>query len=329
MFAVDNPTSLPAALVPGLDEEGRANATVVVKATFRLREGELHLADEQVPIRNADEHHGDPASSSLRYESDLCPQKAGTDIVLVGQAWSPSPTPEIDVVLSAGPLRKAVRVFGDRAFFGTGHEFGISAPHPFTRMPLIYERAYGGADGDGFDAKNPVGIGFCRSLDHADGARLPNLEDPRHLIRHPEDRPPPAGFGFIARHWMPRRALAGTYDEAWRADRCPLLPRDFDRRFYHSASPDLIASRPFHGGEPIRVEGASEGGPIAFRVPRLSLDIAVSIKRSVTSHRPVLDTILIEPDDRRVTLTHRLTFACPRSYLPLDGVRITMTREAA
>ena len=329
MFAIDNPTPLPAALVPGLDEEGRTNATVVVKATFRLREGELALADEQVPLHDVDEHHGAPASSSIRYESDRSPQKTGTDIVLVGHAWSPAPTGELDVSLVAGPLRKTVRVFGDRAFFQTGHEFGISAPRPFTRVPLVYERSFGGADGEAFDAKNPVGVGFHASLEHADGARLPNLEDPRHLIRHPEDRPAPAGFGFIARHWAPRRAFAGTYDAAWRESRCPLLPRDFDRRFHQAAHPDLIAARPFQGGEPVRIEGASERGPVAFRVPRTSIEIAVSIKRSVTIHRPVIDTIVIEPDDRRVTLTHRLTFPCPRNYLPLDGVRITMAREAA
>ncbi|APR82345.1 Hypothetical protein A7982_07694 [Minicystis rosea] len=329
MFAIDNPTSLPAALVPGLDEEGRTIATVVVKATFRLREGELALADEQVPLHDVDEHHGDPATSSVRYEADRSPQKAGTDIVLIGHAWSPAPTPELDVSLVAGPVRKTLRVFGDRAFFQSGHEFGISDPHPFTRVPLVYERAFGGADGEAFDARNPVGIGFHASLDQADGARLPNIEDPRSLIRHPEDRPVPAGFGFVARHWAPRRAFAGTYDAAWRADRCPLLPRDFDRRFLQAAPPELVSPRLFQGGEPVRIEGASERGPVAFRVPRPALEIAVSIKRSVTHHRPVIDTIVIEPDERRVVLTHRLTFPCPRNYLPLDGVRIAMKREAA
>jgi hypothetical protein len=329
MLAVENATSLPAALVPGIDAEGRTEATVVVKATFRLREGELLLADEQAPILRADEHHGEPGRSSLRYEADLSPQKAGTDVVLIGQAWSPAPVPELDVVLTAGPLRKAVRVFGDRAFYSAGHSFGISAPRPFTRMPLLWEHAYGGADGADFEARNPVGVGFCTSFDRADGLRLPNLEDPRRLIQHPEERPAPAGFGFVARHWMPRRALVGTCDDAWRAERFPLLPRDFDRRFFQAAAPELIAPRPFTGGEPVRIEGAAEGGPVVFRVPRLALEVDVSIKRSVTTHRPVLDTMVIEPDERRVTLTYRLTFPCPRNYLPIDGVSIRRLREAA
>jgi hypothetical protein len=326
MLAIDNATQLPAALVPGLDAEGRTHATVVVKATFRLREGDPVLADEQVPLHVTDEHHGEPGASSVRYEADLAPQKPGTDVVLIGHAWSPSPVPELDVVLVAGPVRKVVRVFGDRAFYRAASGFGISSPHPFSRFPLVYEHAFGGADGDAFEARNPVGAGFCADAERAEGKRLPNLEDPRHLVRHPDDRPPPAGFGFIARHWMPRRALAGTYDAAWEAERKPLLPRDFDRRFHHAAHPDLIAPRHFEGGEPVRIEGASKSGPIELRVPRLPLEIAVSIKRSITLHRPVLDTLVIEPDERRVTITYRLTFPCPRNYLPLDGVRI---REAA
>jgi hypothetical protein len=331
MLAVTNPTPLLAALVPGLSEDGRTQATVVVRAAFRLREGALALApaEEQGELRAADEHHGEPGSSSVRHEADGSPQKAGTDVVLIGHAWSPSPVAEMDVMLSAGPVRKVVRVSGDRAFYRAGSGFGVSAPRPFTRLPLVYERAYGGADGGQLEPRNPVGLGFADGLERADGLRLPNLEDPRKLVLHPDDRPPPAGFGFIARHWMPRRAFAGTYDQAWRDSLCPLLPRDFDRRFHQAAHPDLIAPRPFQGGEPVRVEGASEGGPLAFRVPRLALSIAVSIKRAVTTHRPTLDTLVIEPDERRVTATYRLTFPCPRGYLPLDGVRIDLTREAA
>lgn len=322
MLAVDNPTPLPAFILPGLDEEDRTVATVVVKATFRLREGDLALADEQVPMMLADEHHGEPGQSSLRYESDLGPQKLGTDVVLVGHAWSPAPVPELDVSLRAGRLQKAVRVFGDRAFFRSGSELGISSPRPFTRVPLVWERSFGGADGSAFEGRNPVGTGFVQSAEHAGELRLPNLEDPRELIASPGDRPPPAGFGFVARHWAPRVGHAGTMDATWREERFPLLPRDFDRRHHQSATPELISPKPFSGGEPVRLEGASERGVLTFRVPSLALQIGVAIKRSRTFHRPTLDTLLIEPDDRRLVCTYRLTFPCPKSYLPLDGVTL-------
>lgn len=329
MFSIDNPTPLPAALVPGLDERGVTHVTLVVKATYRLKEGDLALADEQAPLLEADAHHGEPGLSSVRYESDFGPQKPGTDVVLLGHAWSSSPTEVLDVTLVAGRLRKVVRVFGDRAFFESGSGFGISAPRPFNRIPLVYERAYGGAAGEAFEERNPVGRGFCRDPESADGLRLPNLEDPRRLIQSPDDRPDVAGFGFIARHWMPRIAFAGTYDEAWRAERFPLLPADFDRRHFHAAHPDLISPKPLAGGEQVRVEGASQGGPVAFRIPRLDLDVEVSIKRSRSKLNPTLDTLIIEPDERRVTLVHRATFPCPKSYLAVDGVSMKPLRGAA
>jgi hypothetical protein len=329
MFAVENSTPLPAALVPGLDAEGRTEATVIVKATFRLREGELALADEQAPLLRADEHTAEPGRSSLRREADLSPQKPGTDVLLVGHAWSSSPVAALDVILTAGALRKAVRVTGDRAFFARPGGFGVTDPVPFTRMPLVYERAYGGADGEAFDERNPVGTGFCVDRARAAGLRLPNLEDPESLVTSPDDRPPVAGFGPIARHWLPRRLRFGVADEAWKRDRFPLLPLDFDRRFFHAAHPDLVSSRPFQGGEPVRLEGASEGGPVAFRVPRLDLAIAVSIEGSTSTASPTLDTLLIAPDERRVVLTYRHTFPCPRNYLPIDGVAIDLRRRAA
>lgn len=329
MLAVDNPTPLPAFLLPGLDQEGRTVVTVVVKATFLLREGDPALAEEQAPMRLTDEHTGEPGASSVRYESDLGPQKVGTDVILVGQAWSPTPVPELEVSLAAGRLRKVVRVFGDRAFFRAGGEFGVSAPRPFTRMPLTWERAYGGADGATFEARNPVGVGFVESAEGAEDVRLPNLEDPRALIAHPHDRPAPAGFGVVARHWAPRRGYAGTMDEAWKEARFPLLPLDFDRRHHQSATADLISPKPFSGGEPVRVEGASERGALAFRVPSPRLQIGVSIKRSRAFHQPTLDTLLIEPDARRLTCTYRLTFPCPKSYLSVDGVTLDLLKGAA
>src|SRR5258708_3232762 len=103
MLAIDNRTPLPAALVPGLDREGRTQAPVIVKATSRLREGNLALADEQLPLRATDAYSGEPRASSLLHDADYAPQKPGTDVILLGHTWSPAPVSELDVTLAAGP----------------------------------------------------------------------------------------------------------------------------------------------------------------------------------------------------------------------------------
>src|SRR4029079_1545920 len=108
------------------------------------------------------------------------------------------------------------------------------------------------------DPRNPAGTGFARIRGRgAISARArPNLEDPTRLIKHPGDRPAPAGFGFIAPSWEPRRLFAGTYDKAWQRTRAPYLPDDFDPRYFHAAHPDLVCKRHLQGGEIIEVQNA-------------------------------------------------------------------------
>src|SRR5207302_3596070 len=58
---------------------------------------------------------------------------------------------------------------------------------------------------------------------HLSGQRVPNVEYPKSLISWKQPRP--AGFGPIARDWVPRVEFAGTYDEKWEQERLPLLAR--------------------------------------------------------------------------------------------------------
>jgi len=121
---------------------------------------------------------------------------------------------------------------------------------------------------------------------------------------------------------MPRRGYAGTYDEAWQRDRCPLLPADFDPRFFQSAHPDLVCPGHLQGGERARVLNVRPGGPVEFAVPRRRLEVTVDIRGERSAPAAVLDTVLIEPDDGRVVCTWKATLPCPRRFLDIDRVRI-------
>ncbi len=338
MLEIKNRTPFAAALVPGLDREGRDTVTVIVKGTFDLgARTALAPSEKQAPIVHAETFHGEPGASSIKYEADACPAKKGTDVVLVGHACALRPTASLDVSLSVGPVRKIVRVSGDRVWFRSLGGLAISDPIPFTRMPLVYERAFGGGDlaildeaARPRDPRNPLGVGFTSAVEpeQIEGVRLPNLEDPGSRIAAPTDRPPVAGFGVIGRDWLPRRAFAGTYDDAWQADRFPFLPADFDDRFFNGAHPALVSARPFKGGEAVHVTNVTEAGELGFRLPSAPPGVALSIRRVVTDPVPALDTVLIEPDLRRVVLTWRVTVPCPRLFLYIDHVRISEKRAA-
>jgi hypothetical protein len=311
------------------DAQGVDTLYVVVKATFALgRDGPV-AAEKQQKLVLADEYWGEPGQSSLKYASEAHLLKPGTDVVLVGEAYAPQgkPVPSSLVSVKVGPLRKVVQVFGDRRWKGGLGSPSPSSPEPFLRMPLTYERAYGGVHA--VDAKrgkvlseprNPVGRGFRgkRGASEMVGQPLPNLEDPLKLIQGVGDTPAPAGFGFVAPSWQPRQSYAGTYDEAWQERRAPYLPLDFKEDFFLTAPPELCA-RPFlKGGEPVEIIGASKEGVQRFKLPVCKLVVTVAIAGQ--AHKPSLqlETVLLEPGEARFSILWRGAVPCDKKALRVE-----------
>jgi hypothetical protein len=242
--------------------------------------------------------------------------KLSTDVALVGHAHSPEARhPYVDVSLRVGEIKKTARVFGDRFWERGGLGLlTISAPQPFTRIPLVYERAFGGADLSHqnprfheHETRNPVGVGFLAKASEAfvEGTRLPNIENPREMIVRPGDRPAPHSFGFIAKHWAPRVSFQGTYGEAWQKSRMPLLPADFDERFHNAASPDLRASGHLVGGEPVEVANATPDGYLGFYLPTVQLRGSALIDATTTPVDLRINTVVIDTDVNKLFITWR------------------------
>ena len=313
---------------------------VVVRGTFTLAPSPELDALQPLP-RAADVYWGEPGASSLKYAADVHVGKVGTDVVLVGSAHAPRgrAVTEMLAAVSVAGRHKVVRIVGDRTW--RGPVGGATPPAPFVSMPLVYERAFGGRDQDSVGAgaghpdggvsaedRNPVGVGFraVRRLRRGAGVRLPNLEDPQSPWRTLGDRPPPAGFGFVAPAWQPRRGYAGTYDEAWVASRAPFLPRDFDPRFGNAASAGLTFDEGLCGGEPIALDGVSRAergeATLRSRVPviRPRIEVVFASRREAPPVK--LETILFEPDDQRMSLTWRAALRCDKRALKIERIHI-------
>ncbi len=298
------------------DEEGRPLLVPLVKATYAIGPRGLALAEEQAPVVPEGVPWGDPAESSYRYEPECAFAKAATDVVLVGSAVAPKVgTTEMLVAFQVGPLKKGVRVLGDRAFFKTVGGVGMSRPVPFERLPLQWERAFGGWDRSNpdpkkhdFERRNPVGVGFrLGGSRFEEGLRCPNLEDPARPFKGWGDRPPPAGFGFTSPSWEPRTKYAGTYDEKWTNERSPLLPKDFDRRFLNAASPGLVAPGYLRGDEAVLATGVTAGGGLSFALPGVAPPSVVVAHRGREDVKVAtsLDTVIVDTDAGRVFLSWR------------------------
>lgn len=305
--AVENGTPFAYEPVFVADEEGRPLLVAVVKGTWDLVPGGLALAEQQEPVLLAGLPWGDPATSSWRHEPEGGWLKPATDVVLVGSAVAPGPgTREMLVAIQVGPVKKGVRVVGDRVFFKSLLSVGMSDPVPFESVPLLWERAYGGWDRSHPDERkhtceyrNPVGVGFRASGSRfEEGLRCPNLEDPARPFRGWGDRPPPAGFGFVSPSWEPRRSLGGTYDEAWQKDRAPLLPKDFTRRFLSAAPAGLVAPGYLRGDEPVVVAGVRAEGGFSFRLPGGAPPLVKVVRpgQEDVTIETRLDTVIVDTD---------------------------------
>ena len=307
------------------DRNGAEVWLVAVKCTFDIQQdGSLCASTEQLPVLRIPEYIGEPGKSSLRYEDDLIATKITTDILLLGHAYAPhgQPAVQTDVGLRVGNLVKVLRVFGDRYW---REDFSISSPRPFSKMPIVYERAFGGIDRSSaqperdWDWRNPVGTGFVMSKPNAIGLRLPNIEYLDHPIQVWSDRPQPAGFRPLCSHWQQRAVFAGTYDVEWERTRQPLLPEDFDDRFFQCAPADQQTERFLLGGEPVVLKNLTSSSYLAFRLPRLIFGFETRFYSGRPEiHHAKLHTVILEPDFPRVSLVFHTALPCHARAQKLD-----------
>ncbi|MCC6527471.1 MAG: DUF2169 domain-containing protein [Polyangiaceae bacterium] len=337
---------MSARCLPLDDRNGRPVVVVVAKMTYLVSPvGEATVASPQVEARLADEMNDSAGPRpSIRYPSDAVADKPGTDVIFVGTAYPPLQGPgvtELHVSVRVGHLQKSLRVTGPRTFqVSVLGAVAPGPPAPLTPTPIVYELARGGYDDSDparlvMDPTNWSGTGVARSPELLVGRRAPQIECGRAA---PGGRStPPAGFGVIAPEWSPRRELAGTYDAAWRRDRAPFRPRDFDPHHDACAHPDLHSPTPLLGDEPVEVLGATPEGVWRFRLPRYAPSFhTTELARDATARAPArvslehathLDTFLVDGDRRAVELTWRASIPLPKKIDRLESIRIYAAPE--
>ncbi|MDC3952524.1 DUF2169 domain-containing protein [Polyangium jinanense] len=228
------------------------------------------------------------------------------EVLVHGKAHAPGGQPRtaFQARLSMGDIDKSIVVVGRRKWtLG-----GPTPPEPITEMPVTYEKAFGGAS----YAQNPIGMGAAPVEEN--GAKvhwLPHLEDPKRLLKHPDDRPPPACFGPIDITWPQRAKKAGTYGTKWLETDFPGLASDIDPEMFQTAPEDQRLVGYFKGGEEITIENMHPTKPRqSTRVPRLRVRCFASMKRA-ESDSPLLEvptrleTVLLFPNLERGVALYR------------------------
>lgn len=302
---------------------------VTAKATFRIGAGGPELdGDRALPILHADQQ-----TDLGLLPRDVIPRTdAAFEVMVLGAAYAPGgrPIAERTVALAVGSERRELTIVGDRVWESGPKGWRISRPAPFTRMPISYDRAFGGtcevlidrdAPIDVSDPVNPRGRGFDpapsvkafaeqlrppRGYPRYDTTRrLPNIEDPRARIRRWTDAPRPAGWGAV------------PVDTALHAQRATSprpearfgeAPAELTAGALHRAHPDWVIPRPAAGAE-VSLEGLTPEPRLGFRLPavRVVADYIAGAHTGTLELAP--HALVLLPEERRFYLVYRAIFS--------------------
>jgi hypothetical protein len=259
-----------------VDSAGEVFHTVVTRISYDMASvargeqgGVLAYCAEQSELAMGDEFADpdQPHASEPLWESDFCAHKPKCDVLVVNAAtrpplsdWqrtvgrlaNPRPVPaearwSCGVSLryqdEAGNVRqwhKTVAVTGPRS---TTLLCGVSDPKATHEVRLGWANAFGGPA----DERNPLGVGHASNRNE----RQPQQELPDQpfggglLQRHY----PPVHLGPMGKAWLPRRTLAGTYDNDWLEHQWPLPPADLHDGFWNCAPADQQVEHPEPGAQ--------------------------------------------------------------------------------
>lgn len=323
----------PSIVFPGTDKDGYTSVVVQIKTTFRLptkKNKSVSLAEIQKDFVESDVFWGEEALSATRYECDYVCFKPYCDVLLNGSAYTTlDPAygrPQVEVSLTIDQWKKSFLVVGDRRWqrsiaLGT-LKLQPSKPEPFYSCSISYDNAFGGTDRyleeseDRVEClyQNPFGKGFFKftPAELIENQPVPNTEEVNCPIKSASDKYRPMSFGAIPRVHPDRAMYVGTYDKYWRDYVAPMLPADFDERFYQSAPRDQ--QLPYlKGGERVTMKNLTPELHIQFELPKLELYSTLIMKSGEELNIPLnIDTLLLEPDEQLFTITHR-------GRLPLAG----------
>jgi len=316
------------------DKHGAHHWIVGIKATFCIgHRGALTLADEQPPPLFAAEYGGEDGLSSVRYEADLTLLKPATDVWVNGHAFAPNdkPVTELPISLRFADVQKNLLVRGENVFYSGVGGLTTTTPRPFVRMPITYERAYGGLDTSASNpsrhrlySRNPVGVGFATRPAHLEHQPAPNVVYPGMELT----KAGPAGLGAIASPWSPRAELAGTYDAQWVENKRPLLPSDYDERFV-LCSP--IDQRSQYGylppGTRFELVHMTPQGVLTFELPDIALRFTTRFGVRRREHAGVLASVILEPDESQVQLVWQSSLAVKPTQV--DALDETVIEEVS
>jgi hypothetical protein len=103
----------------------------------------------------------------------------------------------------------------------------------------------------------------------------------------------------------------------------PLMPLDFDARYFNVAHPSLQFEDPLAPNDPIAIRGMTVEGLWQIELPAVPLVVRGRLDDGRTiEHRPRVDLVLVEPGDDRLELTARCSLPKGRGRTLLREIQV-------
>ena len=300
------------------------HVTALAKATFAFTPGGVMSLTTPLQINVAEVPGGPMRTTGAFAPSDIVPLLPRADVTFSGHAYAPGRTGartlRVRLALSrprgpeSGPsdgpllLDKSLEIIGTRT---ATRAWPNPPPALFTKMALVYERAFGGTG----HHTNPIGTGA--EADIRGRTHLPNVVHAANTAVPVE----PAGFGAVPIKWPLRTRLLPNLGDMLRAP-IASLPDDIDLAHFHSAPFDQRIDF-LRGDEWIildRLNATHER--VETRLPG-AVGVARVMTRDGEQHALNMraDTLWIDGDAELCTVVWRGSFPVPTdASLPLIAI---------
>ncbi|MCP4294778.1 MAG: DUF2169 domain-containing protein [Proteobacteria bacterium] len=334
MWRIDNSTPFAAeGSFTQDDQSGKMVWMLAVKASFKINPGSelLSIADQQEEVHSLEEYVGEAHNSSLEKTRDFALSKPKVDILINGTAFAPGgkEVTELKVGFGLGEISKILKITGEREYQKALGFLIKTTPLPFEKMPITYERAFGGwqdeedeSDNPLFDVRNPAGTGFSKKRRYFAGKDLPSVEYPTHKTKRNPKKNRIAGFGPIPGHWQPRVGYAGTLVDKPEVDMTQVRPDDFSNRFYQCA-PEDQQIREYTGNEEVWISNMHPKHPtLEFKLPTIKIDLESRMDGKSFKTPAKLQSVTITPDKELVQMVWQGNLECTRLGKTLEYTKV-------
>lgn len=302
-----NETDCPAELFRSAFEEDVLHNSLLARIRYELKDNtQLVPVSEANKLKTLRQEIIEDEYGNL--EPDIFFSRTGTDLMIFGDAVSDKgKVKNLTVTVNAGGYQLSMLVIGNRIWEKRNmksEDLLASEPEPFEKMPMTYKNAFGGKTqteyGDLPYADNPIGKGYYLAQEEALDKLLPNIEDPKALIKKWDDKPEPIGIAPYPSNWGLRLKKIVSV----KGDEIELVP---ENGIFDKAIPALSGKR-LEAGQTISITGMSKSGKVQFKLPVCNVEAVVSLGNKVHIRELVLEEVLIDLRQSTVDLSYRKNF---------------------